>query len=120
MKSRPTYDIPRRLRRLRVSPGVRALVQENCVRIDDLIAPIFVHEKSGPPEAVESMPGVHRLSFTDLLAECRSLHALGIKAVAIFPCVELKLKDSLGSYALNTDTLILRAVREIKAAVPQL
>src|SRR6188768_357353 len=98
MKSQPTYDIPRRLRRLRVSPGVRALVQENHVSVDDLIAPIFVHEKSGPPEEVESMPGVHRLSFADLLAECRSLQALGIKAVALFPCVEPSLKDSLGSY----------------------
>jgi porphobilinogen synthase len=120
MKSQPTYDIPRRLRRLRVSPAVRALVQENRVSVDDLIAPIFVHDKSGPTEAVESMPGVHRHSFVDLVAECRSLHAFGIKAVAIFPCVDSKLKDSLGSYALDIDTLILRAVREIKAAVPQL
>ena len=120
MKSESLFEIPRRLRRLRSSSGVRALVQETRVGIDDLIAPLFVQEKSGPPEPVESMPGVFRFSPADLVAECRALNDLGIKAVAVFPCIHPSLKDAAGSYALHPDTLILQTIRAIKRATPQL
>ncbi len=114
------FDIPRRLRRLRVSPGVRALVQENRLGLDDLIAPLFVHESGGAPEAVESMPGVFRHSPDALVAECASLLALGIKAVAVFPCTRPELKNPQGSQALNGEGLIPRAIRAIKKATPDL
>jgi len=120
MKSQPAYEIPLRLRRLRVSPSVRALLQENRLSVDDLIAPLFVHDKSGAPEPIKSMPGMARLSVVALLKECRSLFELGIKAVAIFPCIDAKLKDASGSYALDPDNLILRTIRAVKKAVPEL
>ena len=47
-----------RLRRLRRSPGLRALVQEARVTTDDLMLPLFVVEGSKKSEPVESMPGV--------------------------------------------------------------
>ena len=108
------------MRRLRSSAGARALVQETRVQIDDLIAPLFVQDKSGPPEPVASMPGVSRFSLAGLVEECRALAGLGIKAVAVFPCVEPKLKNVTGAYALDPETLILRAIREIKRSTPQL
>ncbi len=108
---------PRRLRRL---PSRRALVEETVLRAADLIAPLFVVEGKGRPEPIGSMPGVSRFSIPDLVRECRELSKLGIPAVALFPKLDPKLKDADGSEALNPKTLILRAVRAVKAAVPEL
>jgi len=66
------------------------------------------------------MPGVSRFAVSGLVSECRSLERLGIRAVALFPCLDSKRKDATGSEALNPDTLILRAIRALKAALPEL
>jgi porphobilinogen synthase len=96
------------------------LVAETHVRVDDLIAPLFVVDGKGAPEPIGSMPGVSRFNITDLVAECRELSALGVPAVALFPKLDAKLKDANGTQALNPKTLVLRAVRAVKAAVPEL
>lgn len=113
-------EIMHRPRRLRRHPGRRALVAETVVRAEDLIAPLFVIEGKGRPEPIASMPGVFRFSIPDLVKECRELHDLGVPAVALFPKLDAKLKDEEGSEALNPATLILRAVRAVKKAVPEL
>ncbi|MDB6114538.1 MAG: hemB [Lacunisphaera sp.] len=113
-------DLTHRPRRLRRHPSRRALVAETVVRVADLIAPLFVVDGSGRPEPIASMPGVSRFNITDLVKECRELHALGIPAVALFPKLDAKLKDAAGSEAMNPKTLILRAVRAVKKAVPEL
>jgi len=110
----------RRPRRLRRSPAIRDLVREVRLASADLIAPLFAKPGETPPEAVGSMPGVHRLSIPDLVAECMELAALGIRGVALFPATPPDLKDSQGSEALNPDCLVLQAVRAVKAAVPGL
>ncbi len=66
------------------------------------------------------MPGVSRLTLPGLVSECRELAALGIRAVALFPCLGPQCKDATGTEALNPDTLILRAVRAVKTTVPEL
>ena len=113
-------DLVQRPRRLRRTAGRRALVEETALRSADLIAPLFVVDGKGKPEPIASMPGVFRLSVTDLVRECRELHKLGVAAVALFPKLGAKLKDPEGTEALNEDTLVLRAVRAVKAAVPDL
>lgn len=113
-------DIARRPRRLRVSAGVRALVCETTLTADDLIYPMFVADGDAAPEPVASMPGVERYNITDLVAKCREAHELGIRGVALFPCLDKALKDAAGSRALDPETLVLRAVRAVKAAVPEL
>jgi len=115
-----SLDLTRRPRRLRRTPALRALVQETVVRVEDLIAPLFVRDSDGGPEPVESMPGVSRLTIPGLVSECRELSALGIRAVALFPCLGSPLKNAAASEALNPETLILRAIRAVKAAVPEL
>lgn len=95
------------------------MAQETHVRVEDLIAPLIVKE-SGEREPVGSMPGLFRLSIEDLVAECRELADLGVPAVAIFPNMDPSLKDELGSEAGNADTLTLRAVKAVKAAVPEI
>jgi len=109
-----------RPRRLRRHASRRALVAETVLRADDLIAPRFVIDGSGGPEPIGSMPGVSRFNLTDLVKECTELHALGVPAVALFPKLDAKLKDADGAEALNKDTLVLRAVRAVKQAVPEL
>lgn len=113
-------ELNQRPRRLRRTAGLRAMVEETVLRPADFIAPLFVVEGKGPPEAIKSMPGVFRLSVGDLVKECRALWQLGVPAVALFPKLEAKLKDGEGTQALNEDTLVLRAVRAVKKAVPQL
>ena len=109
-----------RPRRLRRTTAIRELVQETRVTAADLIAPLFVKADDGPPEPVGSMPGVFRLSLADLVAECRELHALGVRGIALFPVTPAALKDANGTEALNPDCLVLRAVRAVKAAEPAL
>jgi porphobilinogen synthase len=109
-----------RPRRLRRTAGLRALVEETVLQPSDLIAPIFVVDGRGRREPIPSMPGVFRLPIADLVKECRSLQQLGIRAVALFPKLEARLKDEDGTAALREDALILRAVRAVKKALPEL
>src|SRR6186997_2928686 len=114
-----TREITHRPRRLRRYPTRRALVKETVLRAADLIAPLFVVDGKGRPEPITSMPGVFRLNIAVLVKECRELVKLGVPAVALFPKLDAKLKDADGTEALNPKTLVLRAVRAVKAAVPE-
>jgi porphobilinogen synthase len=107
-----------RPRRLRRTAGLRALVEDTVLCPSDLIAPLFVVDGRGRREAIPSMPGVFRHAIPDLVRECRSLAKLGIRAVALFPKLDARLKDEDGSAALREDALILRAVRAVKKALP--
>jgi|UniRef100_UPI00404ACEE7 porphobilinogen synthase len=120
MSSEFKLDLPQRPRRLRRTASLRAMVEETVLRPADFIAPLFVVEGKGRPEPIKSMPGVSRLCIRDLVKECRELHKVGILAVALFPKLDPKMKDELGSQALNPDTLVVRAVRAVKHAVPGL
>jgi porphobilinogen synthase len=113
-------NLVHRPRRLRRTAGLRALVEETVLRPEDLVAPLFVIDGKGRPEAIPSMPGVSRLAIPDLVKECRALGKLGILAVALFPRIDARLKDEEGTAALREDALILRAVRAVKRAVPGL
>jgi len=113
-------DLAQRPRRMRRTAGLRALAEETVLRPSDFIAPLFVVEGRGAPEEISSMPGVFRLNIDDLVRECHEIRAAGVTAVALFPKLDPKLKDDEGTQALNEDTLVLRAVRAVKRAVPDL
>jgi len=113
-------DLTQRPRRLRRTASLRALVQETVLRPADFIAPLFVVEGKGKPEAIASMPGVFRFGITDLVKECRVLAKLGVPAVALFPKLDSGLKNEEGTAALLEDALVLRAVRAVKKAVPEM
>ena len=107
---------PRRLRRDDFS---RRLVRENRLTPDDLILPVFVHERPGR-EAIGSMPGVERVSIDELLKVAREAVALGIPALALFPVTPAEAKSLDAAEAWNPQGLAQRAVRALKAAYPQL
>jgi porphobilinogen synthase len=113
-------DLTHRPRRLRRNATVRALVEETVLRPADFIAPLFVVDGKGAPEPIASMPGVMRFNVVDLVKECRALAKLGVPAVALFPKLDAKFKNDVGSAALDTETLIVHAVRAVKKALPAL
>ncbi len=109
-----------RLRRNRALPFSRNLVRENDLTVNDLIYPMFVIDGRSTRQAVDSMPGIERLTIDELTREAEGIAKLGIPAVALFPNIEASLRDATGTEAANPDGLIPRAVRALKDAVPEL
>lgn len=109
-----------RPRRLRASAAIRDLVRETRLHTSDLIAPLFIVEGSGVQDPIPSMPGIFRMSLDIALNEAKDLHAHGIRAVLLFTKVPDERKDNAGTEALNPDGLMQRAIRAIKADVPEL
>ncbi len=109
-----------RMRRNRRTDWLRRLVRETRLSTDDLIWPVFVVDGDNQRQPVTSMPGVDRLSV-DLLAEAvGGARDLGIPMIAVFPYTDDALKTPDAREAVNPDNLVCRAVREIKAAVPDI
>ncbi len=109
-----------RPRRMRRDPFSRALVREHHLRPEDLIWPVFVIDGQGRREPIESMPGIERLSIDELLQEGESLLRLGVAAVALFPVTPPALKSEDAREAYNPDGLAQKAVRALKARLPEL
>ncbi len=108
----------RRLRRLRRSEALRALVRETRLSPQDFVYPLFVAHGQGVRREIESMPGQYHLSVDQLAGEAEELRALGIPAVLLFGLPAAK--DDLGSEAYDADGIVQRAVRAIKQAAPGL
>jgi porphobilinogen synthase len=106
----------RRPRRLRTSPALRDLVRETRVSVASLVAPLFVAAERQPRGEIASMPGVHRWSVDEAADECRTLAALGIRAVLLFGIPDRK--DATASSNHDPQGVVQRAARAIKAAVP--
>ncbi|MFP1746839.1 porphobilinogen synthase [Lonsdalea quercina] len=110
----------RRLRRLRRHDFSRRLVAENQVTVNDLIYPVFVMEGKATRQEVPSMPGVYRLTIDELVKEAEIVAKLGIPVLSLFPVIEADKKSLHAEESYNPDGLVQRAVRALKAAVPEL
>ncbi|HEY4076719.1 MAG TPA: porphobilinogen synthase [Rhizomicrobium sp.] len=109
-----------RMRRLRRHDWTRRLVAENTLSPADFIWPVFVIDGDNKREPVASMPGVERLSVDLVVSAAKEAALLGIPVIALFPQTPPTLKTDDGREALNADNLVCRAVRAIKAAVPEI
>jgi porphobilinogen synthase len=109
-----------RLRRPRLQAWSRELVAEHRLAAVNLIWPVFIQEGEAMQTPVAAMPGVSRLSVDVLVEQARYASSLGIKAIALFPKIDEKLKSPLADEALFPDNLVCRAIRALKAAVPGL
>ena len=107
------------MRRLRRDAFSRNMVRETTLSAANLIWPVFVIEGEQRTQAVSSMPGVERMSIDILIERAREAAALGISAIALFPVIESG-KTPLAEEAYNDDGLVPRAVRTLKAAVPEI
>ncbi len=108
------------MRRTRRHEWSRRLVAETSLSPADFIWPVFVIEGENKREAVASMPGVERLSVDLVVKAAKEAAGLGIPVIALFPQTPASLKSDDGREALNADNLVCRAVRAIKAAVPEI
>jgi porphobilinogen synthase len=109
-----------RLRRLRRTPALRAMVQETTLTRGDLIWPLFVREGVNVLEPIASMPGVQRRSIDNILRAAEQAAKLGIPAICLFPYTDASLKTVTCEEAWNPENLTNRAIRAIKAEVPDL
>jgi porphobilinogen synthase len=104
-----------RLRRLRRTAGLRSLVRETRLDLDDFVLPLFVAPASEPNA---ELPPMGRLSLDDLGQEVEGLVGLGISAVILFGIPEEK--DEEGSGAWDDDGIVQRALRVLRPRFPEL
>ena len=107
-----------RMRRLRRTPALRALVRETRLTPDRFVAPLFVRRGAGIREPIASLPGVSRLSPDEAVSEAQELAGLGVPAVILFGLPERK--DETGSEAWDDSAAVQETTRRLKAAVPDL
>ncbi|MEA2536525.1 MAG: porphobilinogen synthase [Chloroflexota bacterium] len=104
--------LPIRLRRLRRTPALRALVREVRLHPAMLVAPLFVQPGVGIRQPIASLPGVARLSPDVAADEATRLAALGVGGVILFGVPETK--DPFGSGASDEDGIVQEAIRRIR------
>ncbi len=107
-----------RLRRLRRTASLRAMVRETRLTPDALVYPLFVCPGEGVRKEVRSMPGVFNLSVDQAVREAEEAHALGIPALILFGLPETK--DEIATGAWEDNGIVQRATRAIKRAVPEM
>lgn len=105
----------RRLRRLRRTPAWRRLVAETQLRVDDVVAPLFVREGIDEPQPIASLPGVVQHTRDSLRKEVRTLASLGVPAVILFGVPATK--DAQGSGAWDPDGIVQVALRDLRDEV---
>lgn len=109
-----------RLRRNRMNPAIRNLVEETTLSMKDLIAPLFVLEGEGIISPISTMPGIDRLSLDLLLKKVDQFAEKGIQGVALFPVIENAYKRDDGQESWNPEGVIPRALQALKRYFPHL
>jgi len=116
VSTQASLKLTRRLRRLRTSEAMRALVRETRLSPDMLLLPLFVCEGEGVRREVSSMPGVFNLSVDEAVKETEAAGREGVRGVLLFGLPDRK--DEIGSSAYDPDAPVQRAVKAIKQHVP--
>jgi porphobilinogen synthase len=107
-----------RTRRLRKTEGIRRLVQETKLSIDDFVYPLFIEEGIGIATEISSMPGINRFSLDKINEELDEIVQLNIPAVILFGIPANKDED--GSETWDENGIIQKAIRFIKENYPTL
>jgi porphobilinogen synthase len=107
-----------RLRRLRRTPAMRALVRETHLHASQFILPLFVRSGVGVRNPIGSMPGCAQTSVDECVRDAAAAAAAGVGGVILFGIPDHK--DAVGSGASDAHGPVAEAVRAIKAGVPNL
>ena len=107
-----------RPRRMRITENIRAMVRETSLSVKDFVYPIFVVPGENVKEEIPSMPGCYHLSVDRAVELAREISCLGIPSVEVFGLPEYK--DEIGSSAWDMNSPVQRAIKAIKAKVPEL
>ena len=106
-----------RLRRGRKNDWSRRLIEENNLSANDFILPIFLIDGKNKKQPIQSMPGVYRYTLDKLNHQIEKAIKNKLPMVALFPYIEKKKKNSLGTEALNEDNLVCKAIQYIKKKI---
>jgi porphobilinogen synthase len=109
--------LTKRLRRLRTTDAMRALVRETRLSPETLMLPLFVCEGEGVRREVSSMPGVFNLSVDETVKEVSAARADGVRSVLLFGLPDRK--DDVGSSAYDPEAPVQSAVRALKRESPE-
>jgi porphobilinogen synthase len=104
-----------RLRRLRRTETLRALVRETRLSPESLVYPLFICPGNGIRKEVRSMPGVFNLSVDEAVKEVAAARSLGVLSVILFGLPEKKDEVATGAWA--EDGIVQTAARVIKTEV---
>ncbi len=107
-----------RPRRMRQSEALRRLIRETSLTVSDLILPLFVIEGRDVKNPIPSMPGHFQLSIDNFLKTAKEVHELGIPAIVLFGIPDKK--DSMGTRAYAEDGIVQKAIKSVKAKLPDL
>ncbi len=106
---------PRRLRNIK---GLRDLVRETTLSIQDLVMPLFIKEGIEEKVEIPSMPGIYQMTVPEAIEEAKEVSGLGIPAVILFGIPEKK--DETASSAMGRAGIIQQAIDGIRKNVPEL
>ncbi|MGB7546418.1 MAG: porphobilinogen synthase, partial [Terracidiphilus sp.] len=101
-----------RLRRLRRTEPLRALVRETALDPGDLIYPLFLCPGQGVRRAVGSMPGVFNLSIDEAVREAEQAASLGLGGLLLFGLPDAK--DEQGTGAWDENGIVQQGLRALK------
>lgn len=107
-----------RLRRLRQSKNIRAMVRETRVHCSNLIMPIFLVPGSGVKKEIKSLAGQYHFSVDTCVEQALKIRDLGIPAVLLFAIPEFK--DARGSSAIKADGIVQQGIEALKRKIPDL
>jgi porphobilinogen synthase len=107
-----------RLRRLRRTDALRALVRETSLSLDDVVMPLFACPGEGVVRPVDGLPAIAQRSVDELVREAVLLERAGVRAVLLFGIPETK--DAEGSGAWDDDGIVQQALRALRADAPGL
>lgn len=109
-----------RPRRLRKNEGIRSMVRETHLQVDNLMMPLFVIDGKAQKDPIRSMPYCFRYSLDLLKSEIKYIQKKGIKSVLLFVKIDDKQKDNTGKAALDKKGLMVKAIQTIKEEAPEI
>ncbi|MCK5348760.1 MAG: porphobilinogen synthase [Desulfobacula sp.] len=105
-------------RRLRASKNFRRMIRETTLSCDDFILPLFAIEGNSIKKPIDSMPGHFQLSCDHIVKKARQAYDAGVPAIILFGIPDKK--DPLATRAYASDSIVQKAVREVKEKVPDI
>jgi len=107
-----------RMRRLRRTESLRALVREHSLSLDDVVMPLFACPGEGVVRPVAGLDGIAQRSVDEIVREGRRRASAGVRAVLLFGIPEEK--DEQGSGAWEANGIVQRALRALRSEAPAL
>lgn len=112
--------VVQRPRRNRKNQGIRDLIAETQLNVQQLIYPVFAQEGKGAESPIKTLPGQSRLSPDVLSKKISEWKKMGITHYALFPQIAENKKDSTGSEALNDNGLLPSTIKKLKDDHPEI